>query len=55
MLTRPQIVAHLAPLFRRYAIEREENEHFGDYCHRIGAVVFEGSKKASAAAMPAVG
>ena len=38
-LTHPQVVERLTPLLKRYATERTENERFGDFCHRIGAVV----------------
>ncbi len=37
-LTPDAIVAHVAPLLRRYAVEREAGEGFGDFCHRIGVV-----------------
>ncbi len=36
-----QIVARLTPLFRRYAVEREPGEGFGDFCRRT--VLAEGA------------
>lgn len=38
-LTHPQVLERLTPLLKRYATERQEGERFGDFCHRIGAVV----------------
>ena len=37
-LTPPELVARLDPLLRRFAAEREPGEHFGDFCHRFGAI-----------------
>ncbi|KAI1202071.1 sulfite reductase [Nemania serpens] len=34
-----EILAILKPLFKRYAIEREAGEHFGDFCIRAGIIV----------------
>jgi len=28
----------LKPVFRRYALEREEGERFGDFCIRVGLI-----------------
>ncbi|KAI9671276.1 MAG: hypothetical protein M1829_004683 [Trizodia sp. TS-e1964] len=33
-----EILAILKPLFKRYAIEREDGERFGDFCIRIGMI-----------------
>lgn len=33
-----QVIERLEPLLRRYATEREGEERFGDFCHRIGVV-----------------
>ncbi|HET6553278.1 MAG TPA: assimilatory sulfite reductase (NADPH) hemoprotein subunit [Dyella sp.] len=35
------ILGALAPLFARYAAEREAGEHFGDFLHRVGVLVNE--------------
>lgn len=32
------IVAALTPLFKRYALERQAGEHFGDFCIRVGVI-----------------
>ncbi|KAI1176929.1 sulfite reductase [Nemania sp. FL0916] len=34
-----EILAILKPLLKRYALEREEGEHFGDFCIRAGVIV----------------
>ncbi len=31
-----RIVAELAPVFARFKADRQPDEHFGDFCHRIG-------------------
>ncbi len=36
MVPQEEIVSTLSPVFARYKSERNENEAFGDYCHRIG-------------------
>ena len=33
-----EVLAILKPLFKRWALEREEGEHFGDFCIRIGVI-----------------
>ncbi|KAA8911493.1 hypothetical protein FN846DRAFT_427421 [Sphaerosporella brunnea] len=33
-----EILAIVRPLFKRYALEREEGERFGDFCIRIGII-----------------
>jgi sulfite reductase (NADPH) hemoprotein beta-component len=33
-----EILAAVKPLFKRYALEREEGERFGDFCIRIGVI-----------------
>ncbi|AJR75196.1 Met5p [Saccharomyces cerevisiae YJM1574] len=33
-----EIVDYIKPLFKRYALEREEGEHFGDFCIRVGII-----------------
>lgn len=33
-----EILDILKPLFKRYALEREEGERFGDFCIRIGYI-----------------
>ncbi|KAI5805053.1 hypothetical protein EDC01DRAFT_725622 [Geopyxis carbonaria] len=33
-----EILAIVRPLFKRYALEREEGERFGDFCIRIGMI-----------------
>jgi sulfite reductase (NADPH) hemoprotein beta-component len=33
-----QIIEALAPVLRRYATERQHQEHFGDFCIRVGLV-----------------
>jgi len=33
-LTPDEIVAVLSPILRRYALERDAGETFGDFCHR---------------------
>lgn len=38
-VTFDEIVDHVAPLIKRYAKERDEGERFGDFCHRMEAVV----------------
>jgi sulfite reductase (NADPH) hemoprotein beta-component len=37
-ITEPEILAALDPLFGRYAVERGEDEGFGDFLHRAGVV-----------------
>ncbi|TXI26306.1 MAG: sulfite reductase, partial [Ottowia sp.] len=37
-ITEAQIVEALDPLLGRYATEREQGEHFGDFLHRVGIV-----------------
>ncbi|KAF9927213.1 hypothetical protein FBU30_003429 [Linnemannia zychae] len=37
-LTEPEIVAELKPMIRRYAAERLEGEHFGDFVIRVGII-----------------
>ncbi|GJJ77952.1 sulfite reductase (NADPH) hemoprotein beta-component [Entomortierella parvispora] len=37
-LTEPEIVAELTPMIRRYAHERLEGEHFGDFVIRAGII-----------------
>ncbi|KAF9431171.1 hypothetical protein BGZ94_007622 [Podila epigama] len=37
-LTEPEIVAELTPMIRRYAAERLEGEHFGDFVIRVGII-----------------
>ncbi|TPX31919.1 assimilatory sulfite reductase (NADPH) [Synchytrium microbalum] len=32
------IVKELAPMFKRYSLERNPNEHFGDFCIRVGII-----------------
>ncbi|KAI2614296.1 sulphite reductase hemo protein, beta subunit [Hypoxylon fragiforme] len=34
-----EILAIMKPLLKRYALEREEDEHFGDFCIRAGIIV----------------
>lgn len=34
-----EILAIMKPLLKRYALEREEGEHFGDFCIRAGVIV----------------
>ena len=34
-----EILAIMKPLLKRYATEREEGEHFGDFCIRAGVIV----------------
>ncbi|KAI1775706.1 sulphite reductase hemo protein, beta subunit [Hypoxylon cercidicola] len=34
-----EILAIMKPLLKRYALEREEDEHFGDFCIRAGVIV----------------
>ncbi|KAI1431068.1 sulfite reductase [Xylaria sp. CBS 124048] len=34
-----EILATMKPLLKRYALEREEGEHFGDFCVRSGIIV----------------
>ncbi|QDT33894.1 NADPH-dependent assimilatory sulfite reductase hemoprotein subunit [Thalassoglobus polymorphus] len=36
MVPQEEIVSTLSPVFARYKSERNEDEAFGDYCHRIG-------------------
>eukprot|EP01035_Chromulina_nebulosa_P032899 gene32899-44004_t len=38
MLRATKIVATLGPIIRRYALERNKGEHFGDFVHRMGYV-----------------
>lgn len=33
-----EILAIMKPLLKRYSLEREEGEHFGDFCIRIGMI-----------------
>jgi sulfite reductase (NADPH) hemoprotein beta-component len=33
-----EILAIMKPLLKRYALERQEGEHFGDFCIRIGII-----------------
>jgi sulfite reductase (NADPH) hemoprotein beta-component len=33
-----EVLAILKPLFKRWALEREEGEHFGDFCVRVGVI-----------------
>jgi sulfite reductase (NADPH) hemoprotein beta-component len=33
-----EVLAILKPLFKRWALEREDGEHFGDFCIRIGEI-----------------
>ncbi|CCH44620.1 hypothetical protein BN7_4189 [Wickerhamomyces ciferrii] len=33
-----EVLAILKPLFKRWALEREEGEHFGDFCIRTGVI-----------------
>jgi crotonobetainyl-CoA:carnitine CoA-transferase CaiB-like acyl-CoA transferase len=35
---RAALEAALDPLFARYAAERERDEHFGDFCVRVGVI-----------------
>ncbi|KAF9190212.1 hypothetical protein BGZ51_008843 [Haplosporangium sp. Z 767] len=37
-LTEPEIVAELTPMIRRYAAERLDGEHFGDFVIRVGII-----------------
>ncbi|KAG0046896.1 hypothetical protein BGZ83_007946 [Gryganskiella cystojenkinii] len=37
-LTEPEIVAELTPMIRRYAHERQDGEHFGDFVIRVGII-----------------
>lgn len=37
-LTEPEIVAELTPMIRRWAAERLEGEHFGDFVIRVGII-----------------
>ncbi|KAF8936546.1 hypothetical protein BGZ58_004041 [Dissophora ornata] len=37
-LTEPEIVAELTPMLRRYAAERHDGEHFGDFVIRVGII-----------------
>lgn len=32
------VLAILKPLFKRWALEREDGEHFGDFCIRVGVI-----------------
>ena len=36
LVRRDQLIATLRPLFERYRDEREPEERFGDFCHRVG-------------------
>ncbi|CCE33828.1 probable sulfite reductase (NADPH) [Claviceps purpurea 20.1] len=33
-----EILSIMKPLFKRYAVEREDNEKFGDFCVRVGII-----------------
>ncbi|KAG0348310.1 hypothetical protein BG004_005445 [Podila humilis] len=37
-LTEPEIVAELTPMIRRWAAERQDGEHFGDFVIRVGII-----------------
>ncbi|KAI1307687.1 hypothetical protein EDD11_004389 [Mortierella claussenii] len=37
-LTEPEIVAELTPMLRRWASERHDGEHFGDFVIRVGII-----------------
>jgi sulfite reductase (NADPH) hemoprotein beta-component len=37
-VTEPEILAILEPMIKRYALERNEGEHFGDFVIRAGYI-----------------
>jgi sulfite reductase (NADPH) hemoprotein beta-component len=37
-VTEPEILAILKPMIKRYAIERHDAEHFGDFVVRVGYI-----------------
>ena len=37
-VTEPEILAILQPMIKRYALERHEGEHFGDFVIRAGYI-----------------
>lgn len=37
-VTEPEILAILKPMIKRYALERLDGEHFGDYVVRAGYI-----------------
>ena len=37
-VTEPEILEILQPMIKRYALEREEGEHFGDFVIRAGYI-----------------
>lgn len=37
-VTEPEILAILGPMIKRYALERREGEHFGDFVIRAGYI-----------------
>lgn len=37
-VTEPEILEILRPMIKRYALEREEGEHFGDFVIRAGYI-----------------
>jgi sulfite reductase (NADPH) hemoprotein beta-component len=37
-VTEPEILEILGPMIKRYALEREEGEHFGDFVIRAGYI-----------------
>ena len=37
-VTEPEILGILQPMIKRYALEREEGEHFGDFAIRVGYI-----------------
>ena len=37
-VTEPEILDILRPMIKRYALEREEGEHFGDFVIRVGYI-----------------
>jgi sulfite reductase (NADPH) hemoprotein beta-component len=37
-VTEPEILAILKPMIKRYALERNDDEHFGDFVIRAGYI-----------------
>lgn len=37
-VTEPEILAILQPMIKRYALERQDGEHFGDWTIRAGYI-----------------
>ena len=38
IVTEPEILAIIKPMIKRYALERHEGEHFGDFVIRAGYI-----------------